>query len=75
MPDEIRIVDIARADASQARRRNGALDRADPEAATARAPLRINVEKMNPALQLYERLGFKPIEDREVYWFLEIAPN
>ena len=31
----------------------------------------IHVEKFNPALRLYERLGFRAIEDRGAYWFLE----
>lgn len=31
----------------------------------------LHVEKNNPALRLYERLGFRTIEDKGVYWFLE----
>jgi len=31
------------------------------------------VEKLNPALRLYERLGFTRIADKELYWFLEWA--
>ena len=34
------------------------------EAAAAGKPLRIHVERVNPALRLYERLGFRQIEDR-----------
>jgi ribosomal protein S18 acetylase RimI-like enzyme len=34
----------------------------------------IHVEKYNPALRLYERLGFKPAADRGVYWLLEWVP-
>ena len=41
------------------------------EAAASRKPLRIHVERFNPALRLYERLGFKQIADRGVYWFME----
>jgi ribosomal protein S18 acetylase RimI-like enzyme len=37
------------------------------EAAASRKPLRIHVERFNPALRLYERLGFKQIADRGVY--------
>jgi hypothetical protein len=29
------------------------------------------VERMNPALGLYQRLGFKPVEDRGVYHLME----
>jgi ribosomal protein S18 acetylase RimI-like enzyme len=41
------------------------------EAAAADKPLRIHVERFNPALRLYERLGFRLVEDRGVYLFLE----
>ena len=41
------------------------------EAAAAGKPLRIHVERFNPALRLYERLGFGQIADRGVYWFME----
>jgi hypothetical protein len=39
--------------------------------ATAGKLLRIHVERFNPALRLYERLGFRPIEDKGVYLFME----
>ena len=41
------------------------------EAAAAGKPLRIHVERFNPALGLYERLGFRQIDDRGVYLFME----
>jgi ribosomal protein S18 acetylase RimI-like enzyme len=41
------------------------------EAAAAGKPLRIHVERFNPALRLYERLGFRVIDDRGVYLFME----
>ena len=41
------------------------------EAAASRKPLRIHVERFNPALRLYERLGFRQVEDKGVYLFLE----
>lgn len=41
------------------------------EAHAARKPLRIHVERFNPALRLYERLGFRQIADRGVYLFME----
>jgi hypothetical protein len=41
------------------------------EAANADRPLRIHVERQNPALSLYQRLGFHELEDRGVYLFLE----
>jgi ribosomal protein S18 acetylase RimI-like enzyme len=41
------------------------------EATAAGKPVRIHVEKNNPALRLYERLGFAPIADRGVYHLME----
>jgi ribosomal protein S18 acetylase RimI-like enzyme len=41
------------------------------EARTAGKALTIHVEKFNPALHLYRRLGFRRIEDKGVYLFLE----
>ena len=35
----------------------------------------IMVEKFNPALRLYQRLGFAPIADREVYLEMEWRPD
>jgi len=45
------------------------------EGATTGKPVRIHVEKFNPALHLYERLGFAPIADQGVYWFMEWSPH
>ena len=71
-PEEIRIVDIALLPA-HCRHGIGATLVGDlqREAAQSRKPLRIHVERFNPALRLYERLGFRLLEDREVYLFLE----
>ena len=70
--DELRIVDIAMLPVWRNRGVGthliGALQ---TEAALARKPLRIHVERLNPALSLYERLGFREIEDRGVYLLLE----
>ena len=38
---------------------------------TAGRLLRIHVERFNPALRLYARLGFRQIDDRGVYLFME----
>lgn len=38
-------------------------------------PVTIHVESFNPALRLYERLGFRKAEDKGVYWFMEKAPE
>jgi ribosomal protein S18 acetylase RimI-like enzyme len=75
-PDEIRIMDIALL--SRFRRRGvGRKLLADlqREAAGQNTPLRIHVERFNPALSLYDRLGFRLVEDRGVYLFLEWSPD
>jgi len=41
------------------------------EARGAGKKLSIHVERLNPALQLYERLGFQQVEDKGVYLLLE----
>ncbi|GGK85725.1 hypothetical protein GCM10010844_00300 [Deinococcus radiotolerans] len=33
-------------------------------------PVTLHVEPFNPALRLYTRLGFLPVEERGVYWFM-----
>ena len=38
-------------------------------------PVTIHVEKYNPAMRLYERLGFTPSADRGVYVLLERPPH
>ena len=44
------------------------------EAKKINKPLRIHVEKYNPALNLYQRLGFKEINDAGVYYLMEWKP-
>jgi len=41
------------------------------EAKAAGKPLTIHVERYNPARRLYERLGFKVVEEQEVYLLME----
>ena len=41
------------------------------EARSGKKALSIHVEKFNPALRLYERLGFQPVEDKGVYLLME----
>jgi ribosomal protein S18 acetylase RimI-like enzyme len=45
------------------------------EAAKEKKPVRIHVEEFNPAIRLYERLKFKKLEMRGVYWFMEWSPK
>jgi ribosomal protein S18 acetylase RimI-like enzyme len=44
------------------------------EARATGRPLTIHVEVYNPALRLYERLGFRKREDKGVYWLMEWTP-
>ena len=69
---EILIIDIA---LLPAHRRAGIgtklLRELQDEARTAGKVLTIHVEKFNPALSLYRRLGFQEVEDEGVYMLLE----
>ena len=72
---EIRIVDIA---LLPEQRGNGVgtrlLDELLAEGDADAKSVTIHVERMNPALRLYERLGFSLAEDKGVYLFLERPP-
>jgi ribosomal protein S18 acetylase RimI-like enzyme len=69
---EIRIVDIALLPEFCNRGIGTTLVRElQAEAQASSRPLRIHVERFNPALRLYERLGFCFVDDRGVYLFLE----
>lgn len=71
-PEEIRVVDIALLpDFCNRGIGTTLLQRLQAEAQASGKPLRIHVERCNPALRLYERLGFRQIEDKGVYLFLE----
>jgi len=70
--DEIRLVEIALLPAWRGRGIGGRLLRPIlEEAAEQRLPVRIHVERSNPALRLYERLGFAPVAERGLYLLLE----
>jgi ribosomal protein S18 acetylase RimI-like enzyme len=45
------------------------------EARSAGKSLTIHVERFNPALQLYERLGFTQVEDKGVYLLMKWEGN
>jgi ribosomal protein S18 acetylase RimI-like enzyme len=69
---EIRIVDIALLPEHRGKGVGSALLRDLLAEADARGKrVTIHVERMNPALRLYERLGFSVAEDKGVYLFLE----
>jgi ribosomal protein S18 acetylase RimI-like enzyme len=67
-PTQHRIIDIALLPAHRGRGLGTALlrDLMD-EATVAGKAVSIHVEKNNPAMQLYRRLGFRTVEDKGVY--------
>ena len=74
--DEIRIIDIAllpefRGRGIGTRLLRGLLD----EAARTRGRLSIHVEKHNPALRLYQRLGFVVVGDKGLHLLMEASPG
>jgi ribosomal protein S18 acetylase RimI-like enzyme len=75
-PDEFRIIDIALLpDFRRQGIGSGILEDILAEAGEARLPVRIHVERNNPALGLYFRLGFQQIEDQGVYYLMEWTPK
>lgn len=70
--DEIRIIDIALLPRFQRLGIGSALLRTLlDEARQCRLPIRIHVERFNPAIKFYEQLGFRQVEDQEVYRLME----
>lgn len=73
---EIRIVDIALLGEYQGRGIGTHLVRAiGAESRERGCPVRIHVERENPALAWYQREGFRLLEDRGVYLFMERQPD
>jgi GNAT superfamily N-acetyltransferase len=74
-PDQIRLIDIALLPEHRSGGAGGAIlsDLMDM-AAAAEKPLTIHVEKNNPAMRLYRRLGFAPIDEHGVYDLMEWIP-
>jgi ribosomal protein S18 acetylase RimI-like enzyme len=75
-PTEIRIIDIALL--PEYRRRGiGSAFLRDILADGRRLglPVTIHVERFNPALRLYERLGFRLLQDKGVYYLMEWSPK
>lgn len=70
--DEIRIIDIAllpeyRGQGTGSKLLQGILQ----EARSQGVPVRIHVESNNPAMNLYQRLGFRMIEEQGVYHLMQ----
>jgi ribosomal protein S18 acetylase RimI-like enzyme len=72
LPEEFRIIDIALLPQC---RRTGIgttlLKNILSEASTAGRRVRLHVERSNPALRLYQRLGFKVIEEGSIHLLME----
>lgn len=72
---EIRIMDISLLPEARGRGFGSfLLHTLQAEARDAGKSLTIHVEKFNPALRLYSRLGFQPREDKGVYLLMEWRP-
>lgn len=75
-PDEIRMIDIAILPQYRgAGIGSRVLANLLAEAEQAGKPVGLHVEKFNPALSWYERLGFSIVNDRGVYWFMQWIPD
>jgi ribosomal protein S18 acetylase RimI-like enzyme len=71
-PSELRLIDIALLPHARGRGIGGALLEDLIEAAAAKGkPLSIHVERNNPAMRLYLRLGFAKIDEHGVYDLME----
>jgi GNAT superfamily N-acetyltransferase len=74
-PREVRLVDVALLPEYRGHGLGEALVRGVlAEAAVAGKPVGVHVERLNRALRLYERLGFRRREDKGVYLLLEWSP-
>ncbi len=74
--DEIRLIDIALLPEHRGGGIGGAMMRELlAEARAAAKPVRIHVERFNPAMRLYQRLGFERIEEQGVYDLMEWRPS
>ncbi len=74
--DEIRLIDIALLPEHRGGGIGGAMMRELlVEAREAGMPVRIHVERFNPAMRLYQRLGFERLEEQGVYDLMEWRPS
>lgn len=72
---EIRLIDIALLPETRGQGFGTALLKEIlDEGRSSNLPVSIHVEKNNPAMRLYKRLGFKDIEDQGVYDLMEWQP-
>ncbi len=75
-PEEVRIVDVALLpECRGVGIGTKLLEALISESERAGKPLTIHVERFNPALRLYERLGFGVKEDKGVYLLMQRSPE
>lgn len=73
--DEIRIMDLALLIEHRAAGiGTSVLSQLLDEGKRARKRVSVHVEKYNPAIRLYERLGFRAVADKGVYLLMEASP-
>lgn len=74
--DEIRLIDIALMPSARGQGLGAALlEDLLEEAQGVKLPVKIHVEKNNPAMRLYIRLGFRQLEEQGVYDLMEWVPS
>jgi ribosomal protein S18 acetylase RimI-like enzyme len=74
--DEIRLIDIALLPEFRRRGIGGTLMRQVlDESRAAGLPVQIHVEQNSPAMRLYDRLGFRRVEDQGVYYLMRWEPE
>lgn len=75
-PEELHLIDIALLPEHRGHGLGTALLQAIiAEAQVLARPIRLYVEHFNPALRLYQRLGFTMIEEHGPYWRMAWEPN
>jgi len=73
--DEIRIMDIALLpDYRNSGIGSNLLHHILEQGKNLNLPVTIHVEQFNPAMRLYQRMGFRPKEDKGVYLLMEWSP-
>jgi RimJ/RimL family protein N-acetyltransferase len=71
-PEDLRIVDIALVAAARGQQLGGRIvRRLLDDAAAAGRSVSIHVERNNPALRLYQRFGFRQIDENGIYLLME----
>lgn len=74
--EEVRLADIVIAAAHRGKGIGHAvIEGTQGECVQSKRPLRLHVEKLNPALQFYQQMGFRLLEDRETHFFMEWTPS